>query len=182
MTSRSSGLLLFSAILALALGITVASAADALELPKRISPRPETTNSVPHVQIDVKTKPELRDELLRRVSTIPHVAIRNTVISLPGAKGFWIADEIPLARPEVIVGGREFAHVHPDGSLHASLEPELARAAVKAGWAVPHPWADQRAGWEGFVMIYSPLTAEEVDTIFQLVLASYSFVTGREMN
>jgi len=72
--------------------------------------------------------------------------------------------------------------VHPDGSLHASLDPKMARAAVKAGWAVPHPWANQRDGWEGFVMIYSPLTEDEIDIIFQLVLESYSYVTGREIH
>lgn len=28
-------------------------------------------------------------------------------------------DDVTLAHSEVIVSGREFAHVHPDGSLHA---------------------------------------------------------------
>ena len=84
-----------------------------------------------------------------------------------------------LGHPEAIVGGREFAHVHPDGSLHASLHPETARAAVEAGWATPHPWSDKRAGWDAFVMIYTPVTAAELDVVFQLVQSSYAFVTGR---
>lgn len=95
---------------------------------------------------------------------------------------FWLADELPLAHPQVIVGGREFAHVHPDGSLHASLHPEVAQVAVEAGWAVPHPWSKQRLGWEGFVMIYSAQSPDELDVVFQLVLESYSFVTGRVLN
>lgn len=180
MRRRASSIQLILTILAAS--AVIASTADTFQLPTRITPRPATTDSVPHVQINVETMPELRDELLRRVSRIPHVEVRNTVISLPGAKGFWLADELPLARPEVIVGGREFAHVHPDGSLHASLHPETARAAVEAGWAVPHPWANRRPGWEGFVMIYSPLSADDLDVVFQLVLESYSFVTGRVVN
>ena len=73
---------------------------------------------------------------------------------------------------EVIVGGREFAHLHPDGSLHASLSPERAREAVATGWATPHPWADQREGWEGFVMIYTPQSAEELEVVFHLIVDS----------
>jgi len=171
---------LLSAVLVF--GATTLVVADTAQLPIREAPRPETTDSVPHVQIGVESTAEIVEELMQRVAGIPNVEIRNTVVSLPGAKGFWLADDLPLARPDVIVGGREFAHMHPDGSLHASLHPETARAAVMAGWAVPHPWAKQRPGWEGFVMIYSPLSAEELDVVFQLVLESYSFVTGNVLN
>lgn len=163
----------------LALAGAMPALAEIVEWPLRTTPRPVTTDGVPHVQIGVEAVPRITAELLRRVGGIPGVEIRNTVISLPGAKGFWLADELPLARPEVIVGGREFAHVHPDGSLHASLSPETARAAVAAGWAVPHPWSDRRPGWEGFVMIYTPVSEIELDVVFQLVLASYEFVTGK---
>ncbi len=150
------------------------------ELPIRSSPKPETTNSVPHVQINVKPVPELTIELLKRVEEIPGVDIRETVISLPGAKGFWLDENMKLTRPDVIVGGREFAHIHPDGSLHASLDPDLAAEAVENGWAVPHPWSEKRQGWEGFVMIYTPTSMEELNVVYQLVLESYNFITVRD--
>jgi hypothetical protein len=92
-----------------------------------------------------------------------------------------LKDGVSVARPEAIVGGREFAHLHPDGSLHASLHPDTARAAVQAGWAVAHPWADQRAGWEGFVMIYTPTTQAELDFVLQLVRGSYTYITGQTL-
>ncbi|MGP6088134.1 luciferase domain-containing protein [Antarctobacter jejuensis] len=163
-------------VLAAVLLSTGVAAADSL--PRRETPAPRTTNSVPHVQIGVTPVPELSAELLNRVAAIPGVEIRNTVVSLPGAKGFWVRDNVPLARPEVIVGGREFAHLHPDGSLHASLPPALAEEAIKAGWAVSHPWADQRQGWQGFVMIYTPANRDELTVVLDLVAASYAFVTG----
>ncbi|MGI9357743.1 MAG: luciferase family protein [Rhizobiaceae bacterium] len=153
--------------------------ADSTRLPPRASPVPQTTNSVPHVQIGVTPNPELSADLLLQVAKIPGVEIRETVISLPGAKGFWINDSVTIARPQVIVGGREFAHMHPDGSLHASLSPQLAKEAVKSGWATHHPWADQRPGWEGFVMIFTPGTKEELEVVIQLVLRSYKFVTEK---
>ena len=156
------------------------ASSDTLDLPMRETPIPRTTQGVPHVQIGVKPIPEFSDELLSRVSELPGVEIRRTVISLPGALGFWISEDVSLARPEAIVGGREFAHQHPDGSLHAALSPQLAIRAVEAGWAVSHPWADQRPGWEGFVMIFTPTNAGELDVVHDLVVASYEFVTGRK--
>jgi len=87
-----------------------------------------------------------------------------------------------LARPEVIVGGREFAHIHPDGSLHASLPPQRAHEAVDKGWAVWHLWARERDGWEGFVLLYTPQTMEELGVTFQLIVDGYNYVTGKNLH
>lgn len=149
-----------------------------VNLPNREGPRPETTSGVPHIQIGISEKAELTKLFLQKVASIPGVGIRGTVISLPGAKGFWLDSSLPIAQQKAIVRGREFAHIHPDGSLHASLPPTLAKQAVKAGWAVSHPWSNQREGWEGFVMLYTPQTKAEMETVFQLTLASYNYVTG----
>ena len=118
-----------------------------------------------------------RQELLKRTANIPGIDVRETVVSLPGAKGFWIDDSITITRPEVIAGGREFAHIHPDGSLHASLHPDLAAEAVKKGWATYHPWSQKRPGWEGFVMIYTPQTNTDLEVVYQLIVRSFEFVT-----
>lgn len=152
--------------------------ADLTSLPMRETPIPKTTDGVPHIQIGVEPVPGMSEALLKRVSGLPGVQIKPTVVSLPGALGFWISEDLALARPEVIVGGREFAHIHPDGSLHASLSPALAEMATERGWAVSHPWADQRPGWDGFVMIFTPMNTAELDVVFDLVEASYGFVKG----
>lgn len=168
----------FQYLLAALLVSTSYASAEVVNLPTRETPIPRTTSGVPHVQIGVEPVPEISAELLRRVSEITGIEIQPTIVSLPGALGFWVTEDVPLARPDVIVRGREFAHVHPDGSLHASLPPALADQAVKAGWAVHHPWANERSGWEGFVMIFTPVSSDELEVVFQLVLASYEFVTG----
>jgi len=157
----------------------VSTRAGEARLPVRDGETPATTNRVPHIQIGAKAVPRLTDRLLQRVGTLPGVKIRATVISLPGAKGFWLSENIDLARPQAIVGGREFAHIHPDGSLHASLPPDRAREAVTAGWAAMHPWANSRPGWEGFVLLYTPRSVEETDIVFQLLVDGYNYVTGR---
>ncbi|GAB5511216.1 MAG: hypothetical protein Rhims3KO_26170 [Hyphomicrobiales bacterium] len=161
--------------------ISTSAMAQDVNLPIRETPIPQTTNGVPHLQIGLVAVPALSQELLRRVAQFPGVSIGATRVSLPGGIGFQFDDDVQLAHPEVIVGGREFAHLHTDGSLHASLEPRLARAAIEAGWAVAHPWAMERNGWEGFVMIFTPTTPDELDVVSQLVASSYAFVTGRSL-
>lgn len=152
--------------------------AELRNLPNRETPRPLTTDGIPHIQIDVEAVPELSAELLHRVSKISDVELRGTVVGRSGSTGFWLNEEIKLARPDAIVRGREFAHLHPDGSLHASLPPSLAVKAIQAGWATPHPWAAKKRGLEGFVMIYTAGSTDELEVVFQLVMESYRFVTG----
>jgi len=150
-------------------------------LPKRAGPRPLTNKNMPHSQIGVRPVPEVNAELFRRCFSLPDVRNEPTRISVPGARALWLREDLPLAHPEVIAVGREFAHIHPDGSLHASLPPERARQAIEAGWAEPHPMA-LYMGNEGMVMLYTPRTLEELDVIFQLVVDSFNFVTGRAVN
>ncbi len=148
-------------------------------LPMRGRARPPTQKSMPHAQIGVEPKPEVYAELFRRCFALPGVEDRPSVISVPGARALWLKDELLLAHPEVIVAGREFAHIHPDGSLHATLKAERAGEAIAAGWAERHPMAEL-IGREGLVMLYTPMDLEELDIIFQLVVDSYNYVTGRD--
>ena len=152
-----------------------------MSLPRRVTPRPQTSTGMPHAQIGVAPDPTLDRELRRRAYALPGTIDRPSIISVPGARAIWLADDVDLVRPEVILRGREFAHFHPDGSLHASLPPERARAAIDAGWAEPHPLAEP-LGMPGLVMLYTPLTMAELDVVVALVVDSYNFVTGRSVD
>ena len=147
-------------------------------LPERLGPRTETTGTVPHTQIGVIPIPEVNDELIRRAFALPGVEYRPTIVSLPGALGMWLDEGVAVVHPEAIVAGREFAHIHPDGSLHAPLPLERALEVEETGWGERHPWADQRDGWEGLVMLFTPQTTAELEVMFQLILESYNYVTG----
>ncbi len=147
-------------------------------LPERSGPRTLTTGTVPHVQIDVEPVPAVNDELFRRAFALPGVENRPTIVSMLGTRGMWLSDDVSLAHPEVIVDGREFAHIHPDGSLHAPLPYERALEVDEKGWGERHPWADERDGWDGFVMLYTPQSMAELEIIFQLIVESYNHVTG----
>ena len=148
-------------------------------VPKRSGFRPLTNKKMPHSQIGMKPVPNVNAELFRRVFALPNVTNMPTVISVPGARALWLDESLPLA--QTVMAGREFAHIHPDGSLHTSLSPERGGQAIEAGWAEPHPMAFYM-GNQGLVMLYTPRTMEELDVIFQLIVDSYNFVTGRALN
>jgi len=148
---------------------------------QRERPRPPTHKNMPHSQIGIKPVAEVNAELFRRAYSLPNVTNRPTVISVPGARAIWLDEDLPLAHPESIARGCEFAHIHPDGSLHVSLSPERAQEAIEKGWAEPHPMAAYM-GNLGMVMLYTPLDMQELDVIFQLIVDSYNFVTGRTVS
>ena len=95
-------------------------------------------------------------------------------------RALWLSDTVEIKTPSAIIGGREFAHIHDDGSLHIFLEPERAIQAVETGWAIHHPFAVQELdGWDGFVMLYTPQSFEELGVTFQLIVDGYKYVTGK---
>lgn len=149
-------------------------------LEKREGPRPATSGSVPHVQLDLQVVPDINEELFRLAFSLPHVENRPSAFSLPGARGIVLNDDAKLVRPDQIVAGREFAHIHPDGSLHASLPHERALQAIEAGWAEAQPIADQ-LGIPGLVMLYTPQNMAELKSVFQLIVDSYNFVSGENL-
>ncbi len=150
-------------------------------LPQRAGASVQTSGRVPHVQIGIEPVLELNQELDRLAFSLPGVVKRPTIVSLPGTDGMWLGDQLPVAQPGAIVAGREFAHIHPDGSLHAPLPFQRALELTDKGWGERHPWADQRDGWEGFVMLYTPQTEEEVTVVFQLIVESFNHVTGKNL-
>lgn len=179
--ARCSHAAWMGAVLSALLLLPFLGAANSAELAQRADPPVETTPGVPHLQIGVQPVPELQAEFLRRVALLPGLEIRPTVIGMYGTQGFWLLETLDLVRPEVIYHGREFAHLHTDGSLHASLPPERAFEAVAAGWAVRHPSAQYHTRLTGFVMLFTPRTMEELDVAFGFVVDGYNYITGQDL-
>ena len=146
-------------------------------LPMRKGLPPKVTLDIPNRQIDVKPVPEVNEELFRRAFALPGVENRATILAVPDVRGLWLNDRISLIHPEIIRRGREFAHIHVDGSLHIALPTERAREALRARWAFPHLMSNQE-GWEGFVLLYTPQSMEKLDSTFQLIVDAYNYITG----
>ena len=150
------------------------------ELPERGGPRPRTTPTNPHTQLEQNPRPEMVEELARRDFTLPGVEERPSAVSVPGARALWLREDVAAGPPEAFMVGREFAHIHPlpDGSLHAALPPEVARDAVRKGWAEQHPVARVGGIPPNVVMIYAPRDAGEVGVVAGLVEEAYRYAGG----
>jgi len=148
-------------------------------LPERQGPQVKTSGSVPHVQIGVTSNAEINEKLFKLAFVLHGVEKRPTIVSLPGATGMWLDKDVAVEQPKAIVRGREFAHIHTDGSLHAPLPLERALELERKGWGELHPWSDRNEGWEGLVMLYSATSNDELQTLIQLITESYNYVTGR---
>ncbi len=149
-----------------------------LVLPERLGDRRRTSGSVPHVQLDVEPDPEIDAELRRRAFLLPGVQPKPSGISLPGAVQLALDDDLELARAEVIATSQEFAHIHPDGSLHIWLPTQAAAEVNQKKWGELHPWVERENFWDGVVMVYVPETLDEVDIAIRILVEAYNFVVG----
>ena len=152
-----------------------------IEFPLRHGPRPSTTPTNPHTQLDQQPDDASTSEALaRRVFSLEGVEERSSIISVPGARALWLRDGLPTGPREAFMIGREFAHLHPspDRSLHMALPPDVVRTAIEQGWAELHPVAAQGLIPATAVMVYAPRNAEEANIVARLVETSWRFARG----
>jgi hypothetical protein len=151
-----------------------------IPLRPRRGPRPTTTPTNPHTQLDQQpTGTGQRDLLAAAVFALPGVVERPSAISVPGARALWLEDGA-AGPPEAFMIGTEFAHLHPgaDQSLHAMLPWDLVREAIAAGWAEEHPVARRGLIPRTAVMLYAPRDDDERAVVEALVRASHAFARG----
>lgn len=149
-------------------------------LPRRRGPRPSTTPTNPHTQLDQQPPgTEQRDQLAAALLALPGVVERPSRISVPGARALWL-EEGAGGPPEAFMVGAEFAHLHPgdDQSLHAMLPPALAEDAIDAGWAERHPVAARGLIPLNAVMLYAPRDDGERQVVEGMVRACHRFARG----
>ncbi len=148
------------------------------DLPRREGPAPLTTrpsaeNAFPHQQLTQTAPVELQERLLRRAVSLPGITVRDSCVSVPGARAFHLDEELARGPDAAFQCAREFAHLHPpgDGSMHLTL-PAAVYANVKgAGWGDPHPIS-------GTMLLFGPRDELELETVWQILLVSYRYALG----
>jgi phospholipase/carboxylesterase len=150
------------------------------ELPARAGARPQVSSRIPQEQRTDNAPRELQERLFDRISKLPGVGTRQSAISVPGARGFMLADPAGPQDAFLVASAGEFAHVHPrhDGSLHLALPMALATDLIAKGWGVAHPLAGVRLT-PGMVMLFGPRDGAELDTVVGIVAASHAWASGR---
>jgi phospholipase/carboxylesterase len=143
---------------------------------KRTGPRPRTTPTNPHTQLDQNAPFALQERIFSGARDLPGVVVGPSHVSVPGARAF----HLPACRQPAEAGfmlEREFAHLHPrrDGSLHMSLPPAIVETVVDNGWAEYHPLAGKHGLPTNIVMVYGPRDEAELDIVSALVRASHAY-------
>ncbi|MEV8615020.1 phospholipase [Amycolatopsis sp. NPDC051373] len=153
------------------------------ELPPRTGKRSDVSVTIPQQQLTDNASAELQEKLFARINALPGVHSTQSAISVPGARGFMLADgQAGPADAFLVPQAGEFAHLHPrsDGSLHVALPVSLAAEAIERGWAVAHPLAGIRLT-PGMVLVYGPRDETELDVVTAIVSTSHAWATGREL-
>ena len=150
-------------------------------MPERVGPRPKTGDHVPHLQLSDKSPPEFVDELMAwAVEHFDDVREEPTRISVSTTRALWLDESVTAAHDDAFMppaGGREFAHVHADGSMHLCMSDEAVAQLVEKSWGEPHPMKDQGVNE---VLCYAPRDREEVEIVKLALIESYRYATGRK--
>ncbi|MEM9466673.1 MAG: luciferase family protein [Actinomycetota bacterium] len=147
------------------------------DLPARPGPRPSTTPTNPHTQLDQNAPAELQAQVADFMFELDCVVETTSSISVPGARAMWLHDACEAGPPNAFMVGREFCHLHPqyDGSLHLNLPLDVVEVAIERGWAENHPLAARGIVPHNVVMVYGPRDEAELEVVTRLVAASHAF-------
>jgi hypothetical protein len=142
---------------------------------QRAGPRPTTTPTNPHTQLDQLAPPALQERVFAAASALAGVVVGPSAVSVPGARAFHLPSCAAPARGGFMVE-REFAHLHPrsDGSLHMVLPPDVVDTVIENGWAERHPLAGRYGLPTNIVMVYGPRDDAELVVVVDLVRASHA--------
>ncbi|MBX7481709.1 luciferase family protein [Qipengyuania qiaonensis] len=154
--------------------------ASPLLLEKRAGPRPRTTQTNPHSQIDQLPRPLLSHDLIERLAALPGISLGPSGRAPYGTIGLYLSEDDARGPERAFLLPREFAHLHPepDGSLHLPLPEPVRSRAIAAGWAEPHPLAGQPSVSPDIVMVYAPRDAEEIEIVATLVASAWAYARG----
>jgi len=153
-------------------------------LPQREGEPPKIGETVPQLQFSDKSPDNIRLLLSRWVfSTLPDVSEEDTRISVHTTRAIWLDEKVEAAHSDAFMpppGGREFCHIHLDGSIHAVVADEVEDEIVRSNWGKRHPMYESHGVKE--VIVYAPRDKDEVETLKKVILKSYEYATARAIS
>ena len=138
---------------------------------------PRTTPDYPHKQLTQSGTDALRERLRERAGALPGVVEGSDETSALDIRAFVLEPGYAEGPREAFLAGGEFAHLHPDGSLHLTLPRELGDEVVVQGWGEVHVDAGVRRGSPIFMMVYTPRD-DELEAVWRIFRSSYEFALG----
>lgn len=162
------------------LGVSELSAELSLNnLPRRNGPRPGTTPSNPHTQLEQIAPVDLQDRARDYALSLSGVRRGPSRVSVPGAIAFYMDSPAAERRIPDILGG-EWGHIHPhsDGSFHLNLPTKVAELLIDAGWAEYHTLVGKGMLPPIVVMVYGPRDEDELSVVKLAIDESYKAAGG----
>ena len=147
---------------------------------KRKGPRPKTTSTNPHTQLDQNASVTLQERVFDFGKSLAGVQVGRSLVSVPRARAFHLPN--CSHQPGAFMVECEFAHLHPhhDGSLHMTLPPDIIEAVIENGWAEFHPLAGKYGLPGNIVMVYGPREEQEFAVVADLLRASHAAASKHE--
>jgi hypothetical protein len=152
-------------------------------LPVREGERPQTGDVVPHLQHSQKSPDDIREALKSwALDALPDVREEDTRISVRTTRAFWLDENVGVQHDDAFMppaGGREFAHLHLDGSMHLCVSGEAVAEIVRKAWGEPHPLKNQGVNE---VLFYAPRNAVDLEHAKLAIAEAYRYATGRTVS
>jgi hypothetical protein len=159
-------------------------------LPERTGDRPVVPGFVaPQRQMSDRgpRNAEMRDRLMAYQEKIAQANPLLVFVDISRLEGtgspsdhaaLWFAVHRDRAFPPYLKKTKgEFAHVHPEATMHVTLSLPDAEEVVKKGWGERHPLSGVRGFWPiTYVMLYAPRDDSELEICKKIVDASVRFV------
>ncbi len=148
-------------------------------LPLRTGTGPAVAPGIPHIQLDQTSSDELLARMASWAFSLSGVVEQPSRASLPGARALTVAPDALTARPDAMIVGREFAHIHPQphgGSMHMKLPASRIAEVVDKGWGEHHPLALDGSA-PNLLMVYAPRTEEDLEVVKIIIRAAVEYAT-----
>lgn len=153
-------------------------------LTERKGEAPTVGATTPQLQFSDKSPEEIRVKLWDwAFSTFPKVRKETSKISVPTSQALWLHEDEEVANSDAFMppaGGREFTHLHLDGSIHAVVSTEVENEVINKKWGVRHPLYYSHGVKE--ILVYAPRNEEEIKVLQAVIIKSYEYATGKTVN
>lgn len=146
-------------------------------LPPRTGAQPAVTSGIPHIQLDQAASDDLLERMANWAFSLSGVVEQPSRASLPGARALTVAPDVSITRPEAMIVGREFAHIHPQphgGSMHTMLPEHQVAEVVDKGWGEHHPLALD-GSIPNLLMVYAPRDDGDLDVVRIIIGAAVEY-------
>jgi len=157
--------------------------AQKFNLPERIGETPQIGQTPPQLQFSDKSPRAIYQKFHDWMfNTFPKVRKEPTRISVPSSTAMWLDENEAVGHIDAFMppsGGREFTHIHLDGSFHTVVGADVENEIITKKWGVRHMYYDQGVKE---VLVYAPRNEEDIEIAKTIVIKSYEYATGRTYN